>query len=898
MRNLKRVLSLALAAMMLIGMMVVGASAANALDFTDYDEIKNTEAVNTMVALNVIAGKEDGSYFAPSDTLTRAEMSKIITYVLNGGEEPALGTKDVPTYADIDDTWAEKYIEYCTSAGIIAGDGAGNFNPNGTLTGEQFAKTLLTAMGYNAEVFKLVGNNWAVNTNRYANEAGLYDDLGGMDPSASISRDDACQMAYNAIQAPLMIRTWQQSQTTGEIIEEYALAVDNAGNTLNSLLIDRFDGDIAIGYLVGYSYDSVKNLWTYTFMNDNTGTLGNVLTGNDVIGVGEAITRQSSVDFTALYGQQVKVVYSTEDRDVLYGVYANDSSVIVEGFSGDVTADNVPAANDNEFKIDGVTYKLPGRADATAVITHQAGGNAGTLDNMDNIAGHYTYKMLDNDGDNRIDVVVITPFTVGKVTYVGSDSITVTLQNGDVDNTVSGNLKLEDVIVYDGIAKNDYVMCTNAAFAVKEDPTFTKLETTTGTITGLRDTTGGNQINEYKIDGAWYTDLTGTTLNSGDEVEYIALGSHIYYVNVVSGTIGVDAVAVVYNIADKAGSGISSACIEAGLMIADGSKIVGEVVEVNGYELDGETTASNVNGTNAAEQVVNVQINSLKGELVKYEVDSSGSIHVWTIPGGYDAAANDTQIMGFDGTISAGAVFDNATDKVNGYEIADDTVVFVLKGTSAKVYTGKELKNTEGDFGDDTNVYASGLYGKTNGFTSARVVVLAGAEWPEISTGANYGYLVSNATKQKIDGVWYRCYEYWDGSEVVTAMEKDKSDLTNFVAGSIITFDDNGDGTIKNVSLPEIQVGFITGVNSDGRVQINNCATNSKYNDDTVILYVDSADTVGVAGGEIAEGVDLDNDGNEENNVLYLTGGNNTFALIVVDVRQNMQNVNGAQLAE
>ena len=42
MRNLKRVLSLALAVMMLIGMMVVGANAAGYNDFTDKDEIVTT----------------------------------------------------------------------------------------------------------------------------------------------------------------------------------------------------------------------------------------------------------------------------------------------------------------------------------------------------------------------------------------------------------------------------------------------------------------------------------------------------------------------------------------------------------------------------------------------------------------------------------------------------------------------------------------------------------------------------------------------------------------------------------------------------------------------------------------------------------------------------------------
>ncbi|OUO37654.1 S-layer homology domain-containing protein, partial [Flavonifractor sp. An306] len=70
MRNLKRTLSLVLAALMLMSMMVVGAGAA-VKDFTDSDEIQHKEAVEVMVALNVVSGKDDGSYFAPTDTFTR-----------------------------------------------------------------------------------------------------------------------------------------------------------------------------------------------------------------------------------------------------------------------------------------------------------------------------------------------------------------------------------------------------------------------------------------------------------------------------------------------------------------------------------------------------------------------------------------------------------------------------------------------------------------------------------------------------------------------------------------------------------------------------------------------------------------------------------------------------------
>ena len=57
MRNLKRALSLVLAVVMVIGLMVVGASAVSYNDLTDKDEIVNKDAVSMLVALDIIQGR-------------------------------------------------------------------------------------------------------------------------------------------------------------------------------------------------------------------------------------------------------------------------------------------------------------------------------------------------------------------------------------------------------------------------------------------------------------------------------------------------------------------------------------------------------------------------------------------------------------------------------------------------------------------------------------------------------------------------------------------------------------------------------------------------------------------------------------------------------------------------
>ena len=83
MRNLKRALSLALASVMLLGMMVVGSSAKGLDDFSDNAEIVNKDAVAVTSAIGLFDGYEDGS-FGPKNVVTRAEMAVIISTMLYG----------------------------------------------------------------------------------------------------------------------------------------------------------------------------------------------------------------------------------------------------------------------------------------------------------------------------------------------------------------------------------------------------------------------------------------------------------------------------------------------------------------------------------------------------------------------------------------------------------------------------------------------------------------------------------------------------------------------------------------------------------------------------------------------------------------------------------------------
>ena len=146
MRNLKRALSLALAAAMLISLMVVGASAA---DYGDAAQVSQTEAVEVLTGLGVVGGDQNGN-FNPTATLTRAEFCVMIANALTGGnfDQTLFSGTDTP-FTDVAGHWGAGYIAYCYSNGIVAGTSATTFSPDSTLTAAQAAAILLMALGYN-----------------------------------------------------------------------------------------------------------------------------------------------------------------------------------------------------------------------------------------------------------------------------------------------------------------------------------------------------------------------------------------------------------------------------------------------------------------------------------------------------------------------------------------------------------------------------------------------------------------------------------------------------------------------------------------------------------------------------------------------------------------------------
>ena len=76
-------------------------------------------------------------------------------------------------------------------------------------------------------------------------------------------------------------------------------------------------------------------------------------------------------------------------------------------------------------------------------------------------------KLIDNNGDGKVDSMIVTPMTVAEVTYVGSTSIT------------AGNksYKFEDDDIYEGVAKNDWAVIVAGDYTTTDNAVITKAGT-------------------------------------------------------------------------------------------------------------------------------------------------------------------------------------------------------------------------------------------------------------------------------------------------------------------------------------------------------------------------------------------------------------------------------------
>ena len=450
MRNLKRTLSLALAAIMLVGMMVVSASAASYNNLTDKDEIVNKDAVSMLVSLGIIEGKPDGSY-APTENVDRAQMAKMLSVIMNKGVDNSALYQSVNSgLTDITSNWAKGHINYCYTTGIIAGRGNGTFDPSATVTALEAAKMLLVAVGYDPKIEGFEGADWAINVSVRADEQGIFEGF-TKDLSAPLNRDDAALLIYNALDVEMI-----QSYTTNNypivysdhrtiLSDKYGVIKVEGVVTANEWAILDDDTDTALqeGKTRIYNPDGILSTTGNTAVAQDSSAnvktqVFNVSTPVDMLG--KAVT------------MYVKKTTILADSTVYGAPVVSDVNTVIE------TGEKVTGGDSKDG--DSLAALLKGTGLATDKATEyyhnyeEVAIDSADVDDIMNVKGA-ALTVIDNDNDGYVNYVISVEKSLTHVSGVSSKNETTTLYGLPGDDVIDN----EDIVTTaTDLTKGDVVL--------------------------------------------------------------------------------------------------------------------------------------------------------------------------------------------------------------------------------------------------------------------------------------------------------------------------------------------------------------------------------------------------------------------------------------------------------
>ena len=450
MRNLKRALSLALAAIMLIGMMVVSASAVSYNDLTDKDQIVNKDAVSMLVSLGIIEGKPDGSY-APTENVDRAQMAKMLSVIMNKGVDNSALYQSVNSgLTDITSHWAKGHINYCYTTGIIAGRGNGTFDPSATVTALEAAKMLLVAVGYDPKIEGFEGADWAINVSVRADEQGIFEGF-TKDLSAPLNRDDAALLIYNALDVEMI-----QSYTTNNypivysdhrtiLSDKYGVIKVEGVVTANEWAILDDDTDTALqeGKTRIYNPDGILSTTGNTAVAQDSSAnvktqVFNVSTPVDMLG--KAVT------------MYVKKTTILADSTVYGAPVVSDVNTVIE------TGEKVTGGDSKDD--DSLAALLKGTGLATDKATEyyhnyeEVAIDSADVDDIMNVKGA-ALTVIDNDNDGYVNYVISVEKSLTHVSGVSSKNETTTLYGLPGDDVIDN----EDIVTTaTDLTKGDVVL--------------------------------------------------------------------------------------------------------------------------------------------------------------------------------------------------------------------------------------------------------------------------------------------------------------------------------------------------------------------------------------------------------------------------------------------------------
>lgn len=730
MKNLKKVLALTLAVAMVFAM-VVSASAATFNDYSDKSDVTNVDAVSMLTELSVLKGYPDGS-FKPTQTVTRAEMAKMIAVILNKGNENCnelyLGVNTGLT--DVSWNWAAGYINYCYSLGIIAGYGDGTFKPSQVVTGTEAAKMLLVALGYDETIEGLEGTNWELNANALAAKAGLYDDV-AVAVSTGASRDTAALLVYNALTAPMVLKYEDGTAMiyTGTGNKQYETLLEKMYNatkvegviTANEYADLQGDEALAAGntrigtkvYKVTTTKEQLGQAVTVFIKNSDNKAYGNVILSKDnnvVVEKGdEKLTKILKNGSLKTNDETVYLINYAEDAvtdeytllkagSSLFSLIKNNYDKAYTGTAGTTEwtalyVDDVKTALDDLASakkgdtIDSTAYDvleyvvdyLFGVGDISYDITDvvDVGTTVSDADIKDNKPGK-VLTVIDNDNDGVADYVLQEIDTLVKITKVNSKDEEITISKAvtvDSDGKDILTISLDDISTADTLAKDDIILIRYV-----DGTYYANIAPTTSGVVNARSTAAGGSVT---VDSTKYLISGISNLTDDDKIDTYAYSSvkvgktYTFYMDNYGNVIAYKGADLAYNYAFVSAVGYSSTSLSN--INSMRASVVGANNKVYDINDDGDYLSGKVLRNYSSAGTYGPTASDLNTLLV-----TTLSSTMYPLLTRYDEI-DDGEITVIEPlaqtkvtTATSYASYASGTTKIGGYSVNVDTVFFVV----------------------------------------------------------------------------------------------------------------------------------------------------------------------------------------------------------------------------
>ena len=795
MKNLKKVLALVVALTMVLGTVV----------FASYTDVTTADAeftaVSTLSSLDILTGYEDGS-FKPDGDITRAEFSAVVCRTLSYG-----ATNGASKFADLAGHWGAGYVNTLAGteingAAIINGMGDGTFAPDANVTVEQAIKMIVVALGY--EPMAAERGGFPAGYMVVARSKGLLDDVVIDNQEAPATRGIVAQIVYNALDVDLMEQTGYGTDKKYEPVENKTLLTELDVAKLEGNVIETSKGgNIEMGEVV-YSFNDANDdkYWTKYLDNNDYDADADEYDGYAQVTLDFA----EGVDADDYFGiASVIYVKETKGKYEIIAIMPGEDSEIVNVALEDIDEDTTDAeivyyasassSKTSKYKMASTYPIIYNYAVSGDALTDIIFDNGSIKDDVD-----MEITLIENNGDNRYDMVVIKEYTYDIVDSIDVESDEFESKNGETFafDFEDDELQIEivnaegEAITLADFAEDDVI----AYISDEGDADFTNwIE-----IINLGANAVEGAVDEVKtdaiyVDGTKYGLACDDTIKAGDEGTFFLTRTNKIFKVDKSASVSKNYAYVIQ--AKFVNTGFDDAW-QIELLTKEGEVVIYDFREdftINGDDYENDVLANDVFYDDVNEENVFVKSewkDDVASRIVTFKVDSKNAIKELNFIGSEDDFADaeyraDAQMI-----------------KTVG-DIADDVVIFGLTGSNVSSTFTAGLSYLV-----DENEY-SGEYVVDEDDEVAALFITEGASVIDVQQDVA---IIAEATDITVnegsdDAIKVRYYvsEEDEMKEIIVVKDADVTTLewntayADIKEGSLFMFTDDGNGTASAIGV-------------------------------------------------------------------------------------------------